>query len=98
MHTASQPCRVPTGEPFSESQDAAHNWFNPWLLSHPRTPVPCPRLPPYADHYPPLQARKQSPPEPARTVETHPLLAARLPTCLEAKLGKIPSWNFSLAG
>lgn len=98
MQAPPSPAGYPHGSPSQKGQAAAPNWFNLWLLSHPGTPVPCPRLPPSADHCPPLQARKQPSLEPARMVETHPLLAPRPPTCLEAKLGKIPSWNFLAGG
>lgn len=82
-----------------EGQFAAHNCFNLWLspTSGPWCP-PCPRLPPHAGHYHQPQARKQYLLEPSRMVEIHPLLAPSLPTCLEANLGKVSSWNFSLGG
>lgn len=36
--------------------------------------------------------------EPSGMVEIHPLLDPSLPTCLEANLEKVQSWNFSLGG
>lgn len=84
---------------YREGQDPANGRFNLWL---PSDPGALPRGPSLC-WSPPLFSPKRGSTlwELRKMVESPPhtsVLAPSLATCLEAKLGEIPSWNFSFRG
>lgn len=81
---------------YQEGQDPTNGWFNLWLPSDPGV---LPRVPACACHHHCSPGKGAVPfGSPGRWWKALPptsLLAPSLATCLEAKLGEIPSWNFS---
>lgn len=105
MQTAPPSCsRHPHCTHYGKGQDPVHSWFNLWPLSNPSV---LPWRAAYADHQPMLititvyRHGSSTLLESSEMVETPShtsLLAPSLTTHLEAKLGEVPSWNFSLGG